>query len=442
MTRFRQRLVCLVDLVTNWALELTRFVSLRKGLFRNVAYVLFMTQSPDIRPFPTIRQLAPSELYYFRSRTWVSYSTVVDGPVDAGAMIAAGVMLQSAYPVLAVRITTDDEIGPALVLAGQQDQAPAFVSVWNGTAEAAVAELGSRTAGVRIQDQENGSTVVALLTSHAVADAQHSLRLLVDLWSIYTDIVNGLTPEIARHPYPISMEALLTGRAVAVEATKDAPEWEVAPSVAGGNPYGRQPTERIRLSVEETRGLIAAARREGTTVNGLVSAALMQAGSEAFGASPLELLHRYPVDFRRHLSPKVGPTEGTTVLGQATYTPTTDCLGDLHGVARDVSATLKLQLANGAVLRASAGGSWADAPAHSALVMSSNWGILPEFVTPQENAIRDFRPEYIASPSAGYHLPMSMTAITTFDGQLTLDTVITTKGHQEALASIMQQAVL
>jgi phenolphthiocerol/phthiocerol/phthiodiolone dimycocerosyl transferase len=389
-----------------------------------------------------IRQLAPSELYYFSSGTWVSYTTVVDGPVDAAAMIAAGTMLQSAYPMLAARITSDDEIGPALVLTAEQDDDPAFISVWNDTAEAAVTGLGSRTAGVRIRDQEDGSTAVALLTSHAVADAQHSLRLLVDLWSMYTDIVNGLTRGIACHPYPLSMEALLTDRGVPAEATRAGPEWEAAPSANGGNPYGRQPTERIRLSVEETCGLIAAARREGTTVNGLVSATLMQACSETFGAPPLELLHRYPVDFRPHLSPKVGATEGTTVLGQATYTPATDCFGDLYGLARDVSATLKLQLANGVVLRASVGGGWADAPAHSALVMSSNWGILPEFITPQENTILDFHPEYIASPSAGYPLPMSMTAITTFDGQLTLDTVITTEGHQEALASTMQQVLL
>lgn len=399
----------------------------------------FVTQSPGVRPFTMIRQLAPSELYYFRSGTWVSYSTVVDGPVDAVAMIAAGTMLQSTYPILAVRVTAQDGSSPALVLAAEQDDDPAFVTAWNGTAEAAVAELGSRTAGVRIHHQEDGSTAVALLTSHAIADARHSLRLLVDLWSMYTDIVNDVSPDIVSHRYPRSMEALLADRGVpSAEAAEAVKQWEPARSSADENPYGREPTERIRLSVEETRALIGAARREGTTVNGIVSAALIQACSEALGVPPLELLHRYPVDFRRHMSPKVEPTEGTTVLGQATYTPATDCPADLYGLARDVSATLKLQLANGAVLRASVGGGWAGAPAHSALVMSSNWGILPEFITPQENAILDFHPEYIASPSAGYHLPMSMTAITTFDGQLTLDTVVTTAGHHEALVNTMR----
>lgn len=387
-----------------------------------------------------IRQLAPSELYYFRSETWVSYSTIVEGPVDTGAMSAAGAMLQAMYPVLAARVNAEHEKGPALVLGPEQDDAAAFVIASKGSAESAVAELGSRTAGVRIGHRDDGATAVTLLTNHAIADAQHSLHLLSDLWSTYTDIVNGATVEIASYGYPDSTEGLLADRGVPCAARTEAvSQWEPVPSNTEGNPYGQQPTERIRLSVKETDALIAAARREGTTVNGVVSAALIQAGSTAFGISPLELLHRYPVDVRRHMSPIAEATEGTTVLGQATYSPVTDRFADLYSLARDVSASLKEQLASGAVVRASvSGGTWTAPPAHSALVMSSNWGILPDFITPQANTICDFHPEYIASPSAGYHLPMSMTAITTFDGRLTLDTVITTAGHHEALANTLQ----
>lgn len=379
-----------------------------------------------------IRRLAPSELYYLRSAPWVSYTTVVSGPIHVAALEAAGAALQCAYPVLGLDICADEQGRLALFQSAYQSGEAAFVAQRGETDAAVIDELGNRTGAVRVLRGKDGTTAVTLTTNHAVADARHSLQLLAELWLIYTDVVNGETPRIAGHRYPRPLEALLIERGVAAKTAAAVAGWEPIPSTNRESRYRRHTTQRIRLSATETSAFVAAARREQTTVNGVVSAALLQASSAVFGVRLPEVLYRYPVDLRKHLSPKVGFTEGTNMLDQTNYTPGTDCYPDLFTLARDVTRVLRLRLAQGQMLR-----SWTEVPRHSALVVSSNWGIVPNFVTPQENTILDFYPGFIDAHSASYDLPVSMTTITTFDGQLTLDTTSTAAAHCHALACIM-----
>lgn len=123
------------------------------------------------------------------------------------------------------------------------------------------------------------------------------------------------------------------------------------PTCGEGNPYRKDAMDRTRLSVHETRALLSVARREGTTVNGVVCAALIDAARNAFGVATSALLYRYPVDLRRHMSAAVAATECTTSLGQATYIPATDYRHDFYALARDVTAALHQELADRRVLR-------------------------------------------------------------------------------------------
>ncbi|ATL68234.1 phthiocerol/phthiodiolone dimycocerosyl transferase family protein [Nocardia terpenica] len=374
-----------------------------------------------------IRPLSPSESMFAEAGIYVSYSTRVTGGIDTAALREAFAALRRTYPVLATRIRSTGPGQSVLEDDGMSDYA-----VTGGTAEddvlSGLPDLGGKAAALHVVSHDADTSSVTLLTHHSIADGRHSLRLLADLWSNYTAIVEGRPLDLVVRPYPDSAETLLSERGFVLE--ESAWSMPAMPENARSRDTEVLPA-RARFTAEETEALRSTARRMQTTINGLISAALLQTTADSQGVDVGDLLYVYPVDLRTRVTPPIGLTEGTNVLGLARFVAESgfDTSGASTGaLARAVVDQLAQGLSTGEVQRATMRLP-ADPEALVTLlptmVISTNWGVVPELRTPAGVSVTDFHPGMapIVSdiPMAG--MPSS-TIITTFEGQLTLDSTV------------------
>lgn len=365
-----------------------------------------------------VRPLAPSELIHFRFKVYVGYSTRVRGRLDLAVLAQAFETLRGAYPVLSTRVVPHDTSGP--VIAAAPEFAAAVSEVGGPVADPLfeLPELDGRAAAIHTVRGADDTAAVTLLTHHAVADGHHSLYLLSELWHYYTAHAAGLPPVPARHDYPHSLEYLLAQRGFGTATTFELPDMDVFETLADGLP-GPAEHARTRLSAAQTRALHATGRQHGTTINGLVSAALLAATAQSRGVEIDSLHYTYPVDLRSRLSPRVGYPEGTNVLGLAYFAAEPGSDHDLIGLAQAITGSLRAGIATGAIFTGSAElASMMSPEALASVLISTNWGVIAPLSTPDDLAIEDFHPLMPDSPL----LAVTPHVITTYDGQLTIDT--------------------
>ncbi|MFI6173107.1 hypothetical protein ACIBCN_40455 [Nocardia sp. NPDC051052] len=385
-----------------------------------------MTMSTVIRP------LAPSERMYASAGVYVGYAVEVSGRLDVAALSAAYEAVVRAYPVLGARLEPAEDGG--YVLVGSTGAAPEISVVDDASGRLVIDQkLDQRAALSAVCVVRDGATAsVALLTHHSVADAYHSLTVLAELWSCYTDVVAGRSPERKVHPYPVSIEELLAERGiekmtgpvsaeqptVAMTPTEAEPtpdDWSMAPQVS-----------RCRLSVAETAALVALGHREGVTINGLVSAAILLSEAEIRALPLTGIQYIYPVDLRTRITPAVGLTDGTDLLGFATYTPAepTGLLELAHGICESLWAGLADGTVRQTPLHIPDMAETVTAP-DPGLVIVSNWGRVPDLRVPEGLRINDFRSTVTATaePEAGPpQQPTGGTCIlSTFGGRLSIE---------------------
>ncbi|QIS20460.1 phthiocerol/phthiodiolone dimycocerosyl transferase family protein [Nocardia terpenica] len=371
-----------------------------------------------------IRPLSPSESMFAEAGIYVSYSTRVTGAIDTAALQEAFAALRRTYPVLVTRIRPTAPGQAVLEDDGTSDHA-----VTGGTAVddalSGLPDLGGKAAALHVVSHDADTSSVTLLTHHAIADGRHSLRLLADLWSNYTAIVEGRPLDPTAQPYPDSAETLLSERGFVPEE----PTWSMPPVPENICSGGTEVLPaRARFTAEETDALRSTARRLHTTINGLVSAALLQTTADSYGVDVGDLLYLYPVDLRTRVTPSIGLTEGTNVLGLARFVSDSGVDTSTAALARAVVDRLAQGLSTGEVQRATMRLP-SDPEAMVALlptmVISTNWGVVPELRTPAGVAVTDFHPGMapIVSDVPSTGMP-SATIITTFEGQLTLDSTV------------------
>ncbi|MBF6332212.1 phthiocerol/phthiodiolone dimycocerosyl transferase family protein [Nocardia transvalensis] len=383
-----------------------------------------------------IRPLAPSEAFLGETGGYIGYSARVRGHLDRAAVWEAFEALRRSYPVLASRIAYD-ATGRA-VIEEDQDFLPVVsrhdISPQEKGSDDPLLGLPDpqgRTAAVHIAQDDPDQAWVTLLTHHAIADGHHSLQLLADLWRFYADIVDGRAVWPNRHGYPRPLEELLSERGITTDTPtatdSTTPTTPVAP-INLDHPRTPQPTtERIRLTIEETQALVEFGHQANTTINGLVSAALLKATADTLDVGIGDLTYQYVVDLRTRLTPSVGYTEGTNVLGMAHFTADTDADTGIATLARAVSGKLARDLAAGEIQRSALR---PDEHTYiSARIVSTNWGKIPPLNTPQRLTIEDFRPT-IHPTNPQPTLPDrpsnigTFYVITTFNGQLTIEPLL------------------
>ncbi|QLY28169.1 hypothetical protein H0264_22540 [Nocardia huaxiensis] len=358
-----------------------------------------------------IRSLAPSEQIFAMAGAYIGYSVRVRGELDIAALTTAFALLRRRYPVLAAVLEPE---GGGHAIVARPGPLPGVV-VTTG-------EIGAPMSGV-CADQtralsglhvalDGERAAVTLFTHHSIADGYHSFALLADLWSLYTDTVGGNPVDAIVWDYPQSLEQMLAERGI-VKADNGIAAEPVEQGAAGETPAPVIPgpavadrvftsaAARFRLSADATAALLAYARSHETTLNGVVSAAIMRVESELRGIAPERIKYSYPVNLRTRVEPIVPDQAATDPLGFAEFVPSGD-LTDLAALARAVTDALRKGLDSQEIHQA--GLSFFDnmSAAIARLmqlpederpiaVVSTNWGLVPPLRSPAGLEFDDFR---------------------------------------------------
>jgi acetyltransferase len=340
----------------------------------------------------TWRALAPSEKVHVGKEAYIGYTVRAAGRLDLGALATAYEAVCRAHPQLTARM--DD--GPVFA---ESDARPEVQScegdLDHPLTGVALDQRRSLSALNVVRDGDAAS--VCLLTHHAIADAHHSVELLTTLWSCYTDVVRGVEVDLPRRPFPRSLEDLLAERGIHGNAP-ESPPVPVQPMPPKPDAPARHVVQH-RLTAAQTKALAELGHREHVTINGLLSGALLLVEAEVRDLPVTELLYRYTVNLRNHLTPPVGATEGTNVLGGAGFQVTEDIKPDPVAIGAAVGTRLRAALADGTVQRsildllsrpAPDAKPW-DPSTAPAVVSMINWGVVAPMRTPHGLELTSFR---------------------------------------------------
>lgn len=377
-----------------------------------------------------IRPLAPSEQIFAHGEVFVGYSARLTGRLDLVALTTAFEAVLHARPILTAVLDPGDGYGHTL-LAAEAAEPP--MTVVDGDPEQLLTgvDLDQRRALCTLSVvRGTNSTAVTLFTHHSIADATHSLALFYDIWSCYRIACTGGTPRLPDRGYPAPVEDLLTARGVtqfsADEVDSSLASGPAIPS-AHADPYPTLVTSRCLLTEERTAALVDLGHRERVTVHALVSAALLLTEAEARQTPVTELVCSYSVDLRSRVSPSIGTTEGTNVLGFADYLPA-GTSPTLTALARGVGTALHADLASGYIQQTPLQLPEMAAeppPSNIGTVIATNWGRIPPPPTPPELGIGDFRTTMISKVDRTGRRPVEpgggTTIVSTYKGRLSIE---------------------
>jgi acetyltransferase len=369
------------------------------------------------------RALSPIEKIQAGREAYIGYSVRATGRLDLAALATAYEAVCRAYPQFAARLEAGDD-GPVFA---QSDTRPE-VRVHDGNPDhpltgVDVDQHRELSALNVVRDGDDAS--VCLVTHHGIADAHHAIEVFAALWSCYTDAVHGVPVDLPHHPFPRSLEDLLAERGIQSTAPAQA-----VTSPVPGPPVPEQPSVvrhvvQHRLTAAETTALAELGHREHVTINGLLSGAILLAEAEIRERPLTDLVYRFTVNLRDRLTPRVGPTEGTNVLGGAGFTATDGIEPDAVSIARAVGERLRAGLADGSiqrslldlVMRPAPGGKPWDPRTAPAIVSMMNWGPLPPMRTPDGLLLTNFYSASRIRESSG----MGGYVVSTFNGRTGID---------------------
>ncbi|MGV9721025.1 phthiocerol/phthiodiolone dimycocerosyl transferase family protein [Nocardia beijingensis] len=375
-----------------------------------------------------IRRLAPSEEMFAAGEVFIGYAARVSGRLDLSALTAALESVARTHPVLRARIESSADGGRVFVAS----DAPPQIFVADGDPESPLsgAKFDQRTGVCGLCVVRDGDTAcVTLMLHHSVADAFHAFVIVTEFWTGYRDALGGAILDAPVHAFPEPVERLLAARGIEKMALPGAANAAAAPQVPPPreDDYPALRTTRCLLTREETTALVAVGHRENVTVHGLVSAALLRTEAEIRELPLTGLLYLYSVDLRTRVSPSIGATEGTNVLGFANYlSPASDVT--LVESARGIGAALHAGLSAGIVQRTPLSipdMAAAPRPALPGVVIATNWGTIPPLPAQDELRVDDFHSTMLAKPDLTGRRPQQpgggTCVISTFDGRLSVE---------------------
>jgi hypothetical protein len=264
------------------------------------------------------RYIALSEAIYVPTNITCVATAVVEGTLDESEerafRQAYETLTRVSAPLLRGRIDSDDQ-GYRFVV---PDDARLTVVVRDdgeaGYWEEAHRSLDSQqelSRLVLVRGSERSS--VTLVVHHAVADGHGVVGLFTRFWQHYVAAISGESvPVETTATLPASMEQILWQRL-------DGKEPSVVPGglfALGGTSPGVSRVSRVRLSVQETTALTAAARKQRTWPHAFVCGAVLLALRDSVGtAGPVRLGCASAVDLRNRMSPPLTVEEVTSFTG-------------------------------------------------------------------------------------------------------------------------------
>jgi phenolphthiocerol/phthiocerol/phthiodiolone dimycocerosyl transferase len=275
---------------------------------------------------------------------FVSYGGQVAEDVLAEAFRSLG----RQHPVLRAHVRPDAGGYSLSVASGD---APALVVI-DGGEDQLSAEMAKRWDPANalcrlVLAREDNSGIIGMRIDHSIADGRSSIALLWELWDRYASLLDGgdAAPGPAE-PLPVP-PSLLFKEHFGDERFGGIPLAPADPRVFAERASGKSalPAQgRIRLSGQETRGVLNRARAEGLSVHGLLCGVILAEHGSRLGDSPAGLRCMTIIDFRDRVRPPVGPTATTNFDGlhEAVITAHTaaDPLAAGHQVKKQIDKAL------------------------------------------------------------------------------------------------------
>jgi acetyltransferase len=369
------------------------------------------------------RALSLTEKIHAGKEAYIGYTVRTSGRLDTDALVTAYEAVCRAYPQFAAAVKVGED-GPVFV---ESDALPE-VRISDGDLDRPLAgvELDQRRATSTLNVVRDGDDAsVCLVTHHSIADAHHATEVLAALWSCYTDVVHGVPVDLPRYPFPRSLEDLLAERGIHSNAPAGAPKPPATQPLPERAAVVRHVVQH-RLTTAQTTALTELGHREHVTINSLLSGALLLAEAEIRGLPLTELMFRFTVNLRSRLTPKVGATEGTNVLGGAGFTATKDIAPDAVAIGRVIGEQLRAGLADGSIQRsildmvtrqpAPDAKPW-DPSSAPAVVSMMNWGQAPPMRTPEDLRLTNLH----SASSIREFTALGGYVVSSFDGRIGID---------------------
>ena len=392
------------------------------------------------------RALSPTERIQASKETYIGYAARIASPVDPDALATAYEAIYRSYPQFAARLVTGDGAAAGPVFAESSARPEIGIRAGNPDEPLTGVEVDQeRTLSALSVVRDGDEASVCLVVHHSIADAHHAIEVLAALWSCYTDVVKGVRVDLPRHPFPSSLEYLLAERGIRAKAAASGSVSPLpSPPVSQAAPVVRHVVSH-RLSAAQGTALAELGHREHVTINSLLAGAILLAEAEIRDLPLTDLVYRYTVNLRSRLTPPVGPTEGTNVLGGAGFRVTSDLKPDAVAIGRAIGEQLRAGLADGSIQRSLLDMLSQPAPSQPApsqpapsqpapsqpapdakpwnpslavpVVSMMNWGLVPPMRTPDDLRVTSF---FSASRIRDV-VALGGYVVSTFDGRIGID---------------------
>ncbi|WP_245535278.1 phthiocerol/phthiodiolone dimycocerosyl transferase family protein [Segniliparus rotundus] len=390
------------------------------------------------------------------------YTIEADGPVDREALRESMRLLRLEHPVLDGRFVP----GSGGEKAGLPDLdlvAPAGseIVIRENREGSVFADHNEALSFLDITHQD-GHTLVSFAVHHAIADGRLGAYWHRRLWSLYTDLVEGVRPTVEPHPLPSAPETALAERNVA-RASSGSDRLGCAEPTDLPQPanvvFAR---ERIKLSGAQTKRLHERARALGISVHALlcgICSVVERRRMRLPEHFAVPLCIDTPVDLRERLDPPAQAWDITNALGTSAGLVCVLPGSDPFTLGKQLLEQLREDLKSGAVyesLLRFAELLVADQP-NIPRITATNMGVMESVRTPQCLRVHDFKGwvEFDSSAIANYMSALgsstsnrssSIYLIYTYEGRLAIEFGLqrgeeTARAHAAELEALILDAI-
>ncbi|MCV7317280.1 acyltransferase [Mycolicibacillus parakoreensis] len=382
-----------------------------------------------------IRKLSRSEEMFAQTHSFVGLAAEVRGPIDLDALSTAFDALLEAHPVLGGHLECDDAGRYQIAVDDLEHPGIDVVELADPQEAEPPVRLDQRDSLISLRVLiRDGQPQPTLYIHHSLADGHHEFALIEELFGAYSTLVTtgGLgAGETA--PAPDSLETILAERNITKQRRSGLERfmpamfaYDLPPSrrAAGAETNAaspqRVPMSYCRLSEQETRAVVDFGRAHKLSLNAMMASVILLAEWELRGRTSIPVPYLYPVDLRYVLSPPVSATACTNPVGVATYLAHIDDSTGVIGLAREIAATLKADLAEGVIQQSLLHFSpqyVGNPPGLPDVVMVTDNGPVPPLPTPPGLEVVATHGELFFAVNAG--IDMYSTKI--FNGQLMIE---------------------
>jgi hypothetical protein len=408
------------------------------------------------------RPLSPLESWFALSRMTIWYTVEADGPVDLDSLRESMRLLRLEHPVLDGRFVPGS--------AGQKAGLPDLDLVAPVGSEIVIHENHERSVLVDHSEalsfldvtRRSGRTLVSFVVHHAIADGRLGAHWHRRLWSLYTDLVEGLRPAVEPHPVPSAPETALAARNVAQPPPGSDRLRRATPTDLPTLEDVVFTRERIQLPVAQTKRLHERARTLGVSVHALlcgICSVVERRRMRVPEHFAVPLCVDTPVDLRERLDPPAQVWDITNALGTSAglvcVLPDSDPLALGEQLLEQLREDLKSGAVYGGLLRFEEL-LVADQPSIPRIT-TTNMGVMESVRTPQGLRVHDFQgwvdfdggaiANYMAAVgSSSYNRSSSIYLIYTYDGRLAIELGLpfgaeTARAHAAELETLILGAI-